>query len=398
MRIGVFLGDYKPQDGGGYTFTSDIADAFFELAGQSRHEFILLCNTEYSASLTEQKLSQNIRLFSIPNRGILGWLISALKHHSPVFSQLWRWPCSLERSSLKQQIQMMWFVGGYIYDTLNIPYVATVWDIQHRIHPWFPEVSTDGRWEYREAMHSRYLRRATYIITGTDIGREQLGWYYQIPADRVKVLPQPTPNWTKRKDTSEIGPKVSILSDRKFIIYPAQFWPHKNHFGLLHSIKILRDSYGIELDLVLTGSNKGNKGYVKKLVEEFGLSSKVHMMGFVSLDELAWLYRHALALVYPTYTGPDNLPPLEAFSFGCPVLISDYPGAREQLNDAALYFDPRLPSSIAACLEQLINDHSLQEELVRKGKLRSEKWTSSDFVRGVVSIFDEFEAVRCCWP
>ena len=376
---------------------SGIADAFIEFAGTSRHEFSLFCTPEYSQLLSQRKLPQNLEITSVPAQGIIGWVISALKHHSLLFCQLWRWPCSLERAALQQRVGMMWFVGGGVYDTLNIPYIATVWDVQHRTHPWFPEVSTDGRWEYREAMHSRFLRRATRIITGTEIGREQLSWFYQIPQDRIKVLPHPTPSLSSGTIPVEVGSNLSLLKERKFVMYPAQFWAHKNHYGLLLGIKLLRDSHGIDLDLVLTGSDKGNQGYIRKLVDDLGLSSRVHMPGFVSSEELIWLYQHALALVYPSYSGPENLPPLEAYSQGCPVLISDYPGAREQLGDAAMYFDPHVPSSIAAALEQLLKNPALRDELVRKGKLRSEKWTSLDYVHGAISIFDEFEAVRCCW-
>ena len=48
------------------------------------------------------------------------------------------------------------------------------------------------------------------------------------------------------------------------------------------------------------------------------------------------LYTEALALVMPTYFGPTNLPPLEAFQTGTPVLYSDLPGMREQVGDAAI--------------------------------------------------------------
>jgi glycosyltransferase involved in cell wall biosynthesis len=41
-------------------------------------------------------------------------------------------------------------------------------------------------------------------------------------------------------------------------------------------------------------------------------------------------------LRYPSFFGAENLPPLEAFALGCPVIAADMPGAREQLGDAAI--------------------------------------------------------------
>jgi glycosyltransferase involved in cell wall biosynthesis len=59
------------------------------------------------------------------------------------------------------------------------------------------------------------------------------------------------------------------------------------------------------------------------------------------------------AKIFLSYFGPDNFPPLEAFVLGCPVIAADVPGAREQIGEAALLFDPSNPSDIAAKIESL---------------------------------------------
>ena len=43
-----------------------------------------------------------------------------------------------------------------------------------------------------------------------------------------------------------------------YIYYPAQFWAHKNHIYILKAIKILREMKNIDVDVVFSGSNKGN--------------------------------------------------------------------------------------------------------------------------------------------
>ena len=113
--------------------------------------------------------------------------------------------------------------------------------------------------------------------------------------------------------------------------------------------------------------------------------------------ELAVLYRRALALTYVSFFGPENLPPLEAFALGCPVIAADVPGAREQLGDSALLVDPTRPEEIAQAIRSLHRDPSLRQTLVERGRARAARWTALDFVRGVFAILDEFEAVRRCW-
>ena len=59
---------------------------------------------------------------------------------------------------------------------------------------------------------------------------------------------------------------------------------------------------------------------------ERGLAGAVHILGFVSDEELVALYQHAHALLYLSRFGPENLPPLEAFALGCPAIVEDVCG------------------------------------------------------------------------
>ena len=77
-----------------------------------------------------------------------------------------------------QQIDIVWFL--HPMDTLvSVPYIATVWDLQHRSRPYFPEVSVTGwSWEERERTYSSILPRASYILTGTHAGKNEIVHYY----------------------------------------------------------------------------------------------------------------------------------------------------------------------------------------------------------------------------
>jgi glycosyltransferase involved in cell wall biosynthesis len=145
------------------------------------------------------------------------------------------------------------------------------------------------------------------------------------------------------------------------------------------------------------GSNKGNENYIRKLISKLELSSQVHILGFVPQEDMIGFYQNALALAFMTFFGPDNLPPLEAFALRCPVIASKVSGAEEQLGDAALLVDPKSPDQIAEAINKLYNSPDLRKTLIELGSKRAQKWTGQDFIRGIFSILDEFEAVRRCW-
>ena len=59
---------------------------------------------------------------------------------------------------------------------------------------------------------------------------------------------------------------------------------------------------------------------IKDMTKKFNLENQVRFVGFVSSEEINFLYSQALALVMPTYFGPTNMRPLEAFKLQVPVL------------------------------------------------------------------------------
>jgi glycosyltransferase involved in cell wall biosynthesis len=109
------------------------------------------------------------------------------------------------------------------------------------------------------------------------------------------------------------------------------------------------------------------------------------------------LYRKAFALTYVTFFGPENLPPLEAFALGCPVIASNVEGAQEQLGDAAVLVDPKDPREIAFAVKALHDDVIWRQTLIQRGLKRAGRFTGEDFVNGILSVLDDFELVRRCW-
>src|SRR5439155_10489593 len=100
---------------------------------------------------------------------------------------------------------------------------------------------------------------------------------------------------------------------------------------------------------------------------QLGIGKDIHYFGYVPDEDMSAMYAEAEALVMPTFFGPTNIPILEAWAFGCPVLTSDIRGIREQVNDAAVLVDPRSVESIAEGLYRLWADENLRRTLVEGG-------------------------------
>ncbi|MDY6836619.1 MAG: glycosyltransferase family 1 protein [Thermodesulfobacteriota bacterium] len=410
MKVGVYLDDSTPQAGGGHAFQDDIFQALVELAVESKHFFVVFGEGQPRQSFIRP--SPNLAfvdLLKLRRKQMKRRVrIKLARAYNRIAFELPGMPLlSRGRSTwIDQQlsdvgIDILWNITPPGIHPDNVPFICTVLDLQHRLQPWFPEVSTEGMWGWREAQYSR-LQRAAFVIVGTETGKSEVMRFYQVPQERIKVLPHPTPNFALREnrsgreeDDEEVMRRYQI--SHEYLFYPAQFWPHKNHVNLLLALRYLRDAFGIEYHLVFVGSDKGNESYVRSVAQKLGLHSNTHFLGFVSQEEMVSLYRQAFALTYLTFFGPENLPPLEAFALGCPVIASRVPGAEEQLGGAALLVDPNNVEQVANGIKQLRDDSDLRQGLVTRGYARASSWTGVDFVRSVFSIFDEFESVRRCW-
>ncbi len=273
----------------------------------------------------------------------------------------------------------------------KVPYIYTIWDLAHKQHTYFPEVwqAFDGR----ERFYNEHAQKAAFVVIGNEAGKKQVCKYYKMDEFRVKTNPMPTPDYVYSTLADEKILDKYNLRNKKYLFYPAQFWAHKNHIRLLKAMKELKKQ---DFKMVFSGSNQGNYDYICNKIKEYNLEEDIINVGFVSQEEVVALYKNAYALTYASYFGPDNIPPLEAMALKCPVICSDYDGAREQLEDAALYFNKADEKSLIDAIKKLGNSE-IKKTLIEKGEILAQKRHVKNYVQNIMKIIDEFEAVRECW-
>lgn len=379
MKIGVVLDQYYEHDGGAFTFQGEVLTALFRNFDATAHEFALFSPVPLPSSPLECIV---YRRPSLIERGFL-----FLFRFWPELQDVISWHSGLEKLLRSRGVELAWLLSPRIKG-LGLPFMTIVYDLQHRLQPQFPEVSASGEWQRRERHYRRWLPRARVILAGTQAGREEIKRFYNIGDERIRILPHPTPSRALQAADVDVDIKQRFDLDSGYLLYPAQFWAHKNHINLLEALGLLRGE-GLSLQAVFTGADYGYKPQVVKAIERLGLQDQVWDLGFVTNDELLGLYKNALALTYVSFFGPENLPPLEAFALGCPVIAARVSGAEEQLGEAAVLVNPAEPTEIAAAIRRVHDDAASRRNLQIAGQKRAASWTSNDFVRGVFQILDE---------
>ncbi|MDA7472641.1 glycosyltransferase [Candidatus Pelagibacter ubique] len=184
------------------------------------------------------------------------------------------------------------------------------------------------------------------------------------------------------------------------IMYSTQlnFWAHKNHIYILEALNILKKENSLSIGAIFSGSDMGNLSYIKSMTKIMNLEDRVRFVGFVSDEELISLYSNSVALVMPTYFGPTNIPPLEAFKLNVPVLYSDIPGLREQAGKAALFLDLNDPKSLVLNLKKLLNSKNLRIEMINQGQLRLKELNlEQNNLNTLKNIIKDFKTIKHTW-
>jgi len=270
------------------------------------------------------------------------------------------------------------------------PYIVCVHDLQHRINPQFPEVSQKGEWRQREFLYKSCLKRASIVIVESEAGKRQIQKFYKTPSSKIAVLPYIPPPYLTTRISSDFLKKIRkrYSLPKKYIFYPAQFWPHKNHKTIIKSLAILKEQ-GLDTKAVFVGGKMeqwGEYQRVMKLSNKLKMRRQIKYLGYVSNKEMIALYKMATCLVMPTFFGPSNIPPLEAFYLGCPVITSNINSIKEQVGRAAILIDPTDEEELAEAILRIYKNPKLRSKLKKAGYKKIKGWTIKDFSKKLEQI------------
>ena len=262
-------------------------------------------------------------------------------------------------------------------------HIGVIHDLMHRYESRFPEVGTPTEIAMRESLFQGMVSRCETILVDSHTGlchvRE---CYHQVREEQLKILP-----FAAFAEVTQCVPRrPGCYLPEKFFFYPAQFWLHKNHVGLTRAVARLKIEIP-DLVVVAAGNTKQN-GFepFMAILNSEGLGQHFILPGYLPVEELAWCYHHARALVMPTFFGPTNIPPLEAMALGCPLAVSNIYGMPDQCGNAALYFKPDDSADMAHVLHRLWTDDALCLDLKKKGLSRTHLYNISNFKKQVLRI------------
>ncbi|MCK9193692.1 MAG: glycosyltransferase family 4 protein [Nevskia sp.] len=224
---------------------------------------------------------------------------------------------------------------------------------------------------YRLLFSALRWRRSIPVLTDSAFSAFQLQRYIKIPQQRINVIHCGADHWASVEPDDSILTRLN-LTPKTFVLGVASENPNKNLARLINAFERISNP---SLRLVLVGG-KNSQVFAKIAGTD---SARVVRAGHVTDRELAALYQAATCFAFPSLYEGFGIPPLEAMTFGCPVLSSREASLPEVCGDAALYCNGYEEQSISEGLTTMLDAADTRKKLIELGhtRIKQFKWKST---------------------
>ncbi|HWD98132.1 MAG TPA: glycosyltransferase family 1 protein [Bryobacteraceae bacterium] len=275
---------------------------------------------------------------------------------------------------------------------VRVPVIVTVHDVSFLEHPAF---FTLARRQQLCFTVRRTVKTSARIITVSEFSRRAILRHYDIPADKVHVVPNAANPYFRvtSHDRARRAVRDRLDLDAPFIFSVGDLQPRKNHIRLIEAFARLLSAHPkLNHHLVLTGKDTWFGEKIRLAAANSGVANRIHFTGFVDDSELLDLYNACDCLVFPSLYEGFGLPVLEAHACGRAVACSQTSAIPEVADGACALFNPADAGEITRAMADILLDPELRARLERLGLKNAARfnWRSSasatlDVYRDVVA-------------
>jgi len=253
--------------------------------------------------------------------------------------------------------------------------LVTIHDVYHLA---FKDTLSLSQKLYAKLLINQAVKKSDVILTVSNFSKNEIIKYTQTKKNIEVVYNGVDENLINNKK----------IDKENYILYVGNVKPHKNLVRALKAFKKI-DNQNLIFKIVGKKDNFITKDTeVEQLAIELG--NRVEFTGYVEDSKLVELYKKAKIFLFPTLYEGFGIPPLEAQACGTPVICSNVASLPEVGGESVLYCDPCDINDIADKITLLLEDKSLQNELIQKGyeNLKRFSWEKSakkiiDIIEGI---------------
>ncbi len=243
----------------------------------------------------------------------------------------------------------------------------------------------------------KFLKKASYWLAVSEYTAKEAVRMLEMDESRIAVTYEGfDPVFGKRnisiEEESAIKAKFGIKKD--FLLHVGIVVDsRKNIDTLLKAFSMLPNELRSGLQLVLTGGNPDFvMSSVKAAAKDVGVEeNKLIFTGYVSDENLMFLYNICDLFIFPSWCEGFGLPPLEAMACGAPVLVANATSLPEVVGNSDALFDPFSVDSISERINRVLTDENFRNELSFKGFEQAKKFSWEESAKITIKAFENIE-------
>lgn len=269
----------------------------------------------------------------------------------------------------------------------GIPTVSTILDIQHEFYSQFFDPQ---ELEHRRKFYQDIVKKVEKVVCISDYTKETFCDKYHYPLEKAQTIYIAIQNRFEHED-DEILDKLKIRG-QKYIVYPANFWEHKNHKLLLNAFAMYAKEHK-DMKLVLTGNPLAQADYYDKLLKAMKIEELTAITGYVTNEELYSVLKNAHGLIYPSLFEGFGIPVVEAMQLHKLIACSNLTSLPEIGCGKIYYFDPKKPDEILKGIHFLAENH-MTDDIIAKYDRKLTEYETDKMVNEYLNVFEEVIAQK----
>ena len=230
---------------------------------------------------------------------------------------------------------------------------------------------------------------ADWVVAISDYSRAHyLKVFPHFPSERVRVV-YPCSRFT---DTTRQGTRPAAMKDCQ----ESDFWlsvgtiePRKNQRLLAEAYARYLEAGGRSMPLVLAGGKGWRMENFPDYLAKLGILDHVKLLGYVTDDEMIWLYRNCYANLYSSVFEGFGLPVLEGMQFGAPTMSSNTTSIPEVTGAAAILISPHESEAGAQKMLDLSLDAEKRRILGASARERAQRFNWGRSATSMLAIYQE---------
>lgn len=275
---------------------------------------------------------------------------------------------------------------------IGVPIIITMHDLQE-FH--LTENFSSGERIHRAINNHKAIHYSEKIIVSFNHIKKDIVKYYNVSEEKIKVCPPPfADDWFSTKRETEwktLEEKYSIT--KKYLLYPAATWPHKNHLLLIEALVKVKNDIP-DINLVCTGNKTEYYSEIEKKFKQLKLEKAVKFLGIVPEEDLIGLYKNTELVVIPTLYEAGSGPLYEAMRYEVPVICAKTTSLPETIDDERFIFDPKNTEDLAGLIIKILTDERLREENLANSRIRMRELSKFDYFNNFWEVYKKLINVK----